>query len=65
MIAENTFTKEAKNDLNKINETKKAVKRYNLVYRTNQYAYSFKNFGVINTIGRDIYNVTITLKQTE
>ena len=23
MIAENTFTKEAKNDLNKINETKK------------------------------------------
>ena len=60
VIPENTLTEEAKNELNKIKEIKKAVDRENLVYRRNEYTYSFKNFGIINTFGRDIYNGKIT-----
>ena len=41
------------------------VDRENLVYRTNEYTYSFKNFRSINTFGRDIYNGKITLKETD
>ena len=36
-----------------------------LVYITNEYTYSFKNFRTINTFDRDIYNGAITLKETD
>ena len=46
------------------------VKKYchhieNLVYRTTEYTYSFENYQIINTFGRDIYDCKITLKQTD
>ena len=35
-----------------------------LVYETNEYAYSFKNFQT-KTFGRDIYDGSITLKEAD
>ena len=65
MIPENKLTEEAKNELNKIKEIEKTVDRQNLVSRTNEYTYSFKNFRTINTFNRDIYNRTITLNEAD
>ena len=65
VIPENTLTEEAKNELNKIKEIEKTVERENLVYRTNEYTCSFKNFGTRNTFGRGIYNGTVTLKEDD
>ena len=41
VIQENTLSKKAKKELNKIKEIEKLVRRQNFVYRTNEYAYSF------------------------
>ena len=57
-IPENTLTAEAKNELN----NNKLITK-NLVYITNEYTYSFKNFWTISTLGRDIYNSKVTLKE--
>ena len=65
MIAENTLTKEAKNKFNKFKEIEKTVHGEILVYRTNEYTYSFKTFRTINTFGRDIYNGLITTKEAD
>ena len=65
VIPENTLTEEAKNELNEIKEIEKTVDRENLVYRTNECTYSFKNFRTISTFGRDIYNGKITLKEAD
>ena len=65
MIPEYTLSEEAKNKLMEIKEIEKTVDRDILVYRTNVYTYSFKNFRTISTFGRDIYNGTITLKEAE
>ena len=43
-IPENTLTAEAKNELNNNKEIEKTVDRKKLVYITNEYTYSFKNF---------------------
>ena len=64
-IPENTLTEEAKNKLNKIKEIAKTVDRENLVYRKNEFTYSFKNFQTISTFGRDIYNGKITFKEAD
>ena len=64
-IPENTLTEEAKNELNKIKEIEKTVDRENLVYRTNDYTYSFKNVRAINTFGRNVYNGKFTLKEAD
>ena len=53
-IPENTLTEETKNEPYKIKEIEKAVDRENLVYGTNEYKYSFKNFVTRNTFVRDI-----------
>ena len=58
-IPENTLTEETKNELKKI----KNGNRANIVYRTNEYPYSFYKLRTINTFGRDIYNDKITLKK--
>ena len=54
---------EAKKELNKIKEIEKAVDREQLIYETNVYTYSFKNFQTIKTFGRDIYEGKITLEK--
>ena len=41
------------------------IDRENLVYRTNEYTYSFQNFRTINTFGRDVYNGKLTLKEAD
>ena len=45
-------------------EIKKNVDREKLIYETNEYTYSFKNFQTIKTSGRDIFegNLKINLK---
>ena len=53
---------EAKKELNKIKEIEKAVDREQLIYETNDYTYSFKNFQTIKTFGRDIFEGKITWK---
>ena len=47
-------------------KNRKIVDRENLVYRINEYTYSFKNVWTRNTYrDRDIYNGTITLKKVD
>ena len=65
MILENTLSEEVKNEINKIKKIEKMVDRENLIYRTNEYVYSFKNFRKINTFGRESYNGKITLKKAD
>ena len=65
MIPENTLSEEVKSEINKILKIEKMIDRENLIYRTNEYAYSFKNFRKINTFGREIYNDKITLKKAD
>ena len=38
----------------------KKQKKEKLIYETNEYTYSFKNFQTIKTFGRDIYEGKIT-----
>ena len=55
---------EAKKQLDKIKEIEKNVDRDKLIYETNEYTYSFKNFQTIKTFGQDIYEGKITIKET-
>ena len=52
-----------KKELDKIKEIEKNVNREKLVYETNGYTYSFKNFQTIKTFGRDIYEGKFTIKE--
>ena len=54
---------EAKKELDKIREIEKIVDRQKLIYETNEYTYSFKNFQTKKTFGRDIYDGKITLEK--
>ena len=55
----------AKNNLDKIKEIEKNVDREKLVYETNEYTHSFKNFQTIRTFGKDIYDGTIKLEEAD
>ena len=46
-------------------EAKKEVDKEleKLIYETNEYTYSFKNFQTIKTFGRDIYEGKITIEE--
>ena len=54
---------EAKKEPDKIKEIEKNVDREKLIYETNDYIYSFRNFKRIKTFGRDIYEGKITLEK--
>ena len=54
---------EAKKELDKIKEREKNADRDKLIYETNEYTYSFKNFQTIKTFGRDIYEGKITIEE--
>ena len=54
---------EAKKEFDKIKEKEKNVDREKLIYKTDEYTYSFKNFQTIKTFGRDIYEGKITLEK--
>ena len=56
---------EDKKELKKIKEIEKNVDRQKLIYKTNEYTYSFKNFQTIKTFGRDIYEGKITIKEAD
>ena len=56
---------EAKIELDKIKEIKKNVDRQKIVYETNEYEYSFKNFQTIRNFGKDIYHGAITIKEAD
>ena len=36
-----------------------------LIYKTNEYTHSFKNFETIKTFGRDIYEGKITIEEAD
>ena len=66
MIPKNALNNdEAKKELDKIKEIEKNVDREKLIYKTNQYTYSFENFQTIKTFGRDIYEGKITIKEAD
>ena len=66
MIPKNALNNdEAKKELDKIKEIEKNVDREKLIYETNEYTYSFKNFQTIKTFGRDIYEGKITIKEAD
>ena len=56
---------EAKKELDKIKEIEKNVDREKLVYKTNEYTYSFKNIQTIKTFGRDIYEGKIMIEEAD
>ena len=56
---------EAKKELHKIKEIEKNVDKEKLIYETDEYTYSFKNFQTIKTFGRDIYESKITIKKAD
>ena len=56
---------EAKKELDKILKIEQSVDREELVYKTNEYTYSFENFQTIKAFGKDIYNGTITLREAD
>ena len=66
MIPKNVLNNdEAIKELDKIKEIENNVDREKLVYKTNEYTYSFENFQTIKTFGKDIYDGTITLKEAD
>ena len=66
MIPKNALNNdEDKKELEKIKEIEKNVDRQKLIYKTNEYTYSFKNFQTIKTFGRDIYEGKITIKEAD
>ena len=56
---------EAKKELDKIKEIEKNVDREKLIYETDEYTYSFKNFQTIKTFGRDIYEGKIRIEEAD
>ena len=54
---------EAKKELEKNKEIEKNVGRERLIYETNYYTYSFRNFQTIKNFGKDIYEGKITLEK--
>ena len=56
---------EAKKELDKIKGIDKNVDREKLVYETNEYTSTFKNFQTIKTFGRNIYEGKITIKEAD
>ena len=54
---------EAIKELDKVKEIEETIDREKLVYRASEYAHSFKNFQIIRTFGRDIYDGKITLEE--
>ena len=56
---------EAKKEHDKIKEIEKKVDREKLIYETDEYTYSFKNFETIKAFGRDIYECKITVKEAD
>ena len=54
-----------KKSLIKLKKQKKNVDWQKLIYETNEYTYSFKNFQTIKTFGRDIYEGKITIKEAD
>ena len=66
MIPKNALNNdEAKKELDKIREIEKNVDREKLIYKTNKYKYSFKNFQTIKTFGQDICEGKITIKEAD
>ena len=51
-----------KKSLIKLKKQKK-IQTEKLIYKTNEYTYSFKNFQTIKTFGRDIYEGKITIEE--
>ena len=54
-----------KQSLIKLKKIEKNVDREKLIYETDEYKYSFKNFQTIKTFGRDIYEGKITIKEAD
>ena len=66
MILKNALNNdEAKKELDQIKEIENNVDREKLIYETDEYTYSFKNFQTIKTFGRDIYEGKITIKEAD
>ena len=56
---------EAKEELNKVNETEKNVDKEKLFYKKNKRTYNFKNFQTIRIFGEDIYEGEITFEEAD
>ena len=66
VIPENALNNdEAKKELDKTKEIEKNVDREKLIYKTNEYTYSFKSFQTIKTFGPDTYESKITIEEAD
>ena len=67
MIPKNALNNdEVKKELDKIKEIeKKNIDREKLIYETDEYTHSFKNFQAIKIFGRELYEGKITIKEAD
>ena len=66
MIPKNALNNDdAKKELDKIKEIENNVDREKLIYETDEYTHSFKNFQTTKTFGRHIYEGKITIKEAD
>ena len=66
MIPKNALNNDdAKKQLDKIKKIENNVDREKLIYETDEYTHSFKNFQTIKTFGRHIYEGKITIKEAD
>ena len=59
------FSKEAQNELDKIEEIEQRVNTENSIYKTDKYIYNFHHFKTIRTFGRNIQNHKITIDEVD
>ena len=57
------LTGEDKEEINKIKKIEENVEREKLIYEASENVYDFRNFKTITTLGEDIYEGKITLKE--
>ena len=63
VIPEDKISEDEKKELNEIIEIEKTIDGKNLIYKTKNKSYSFKNFRTIRSFGEDIYNSKITIDE--
>ena len=56
---------QVKEEINKIKKIKENVDREKLIYKASENIYDFRNFKTVRTLGEDIYEGKITLKEAD
>ena len=64
-IPYNQLSEEAKNEVGKVKKIEKILNRENLVYKTDNYTYSFQKFETIRSFAKTIINSKVNLNDAD